>query len=229
MFERLRSDVIANKSASRLKVLNTTINADPRLDLTDCFARYISLHRYREPLILQTFLLGTAHILVYALVAVGVSNSLTNPLFLAGFAALLIWMSISDFNDFTLPDTAQALLAVHITAQLIFSGASLPEHLFSASAWASCVWLVGLLYQRLRGWFALGFGDVKLMANIGLLLGFEGTGRVLLLASVSAAISLGVVHWALDRRQEELLTRPIAFGPFLCLFTWATYLSGIGQ
>jgi leader peptidase (prepilin peptidase)/N-methyltransferase len=83
------------------------------------------------------------------------------------------------------------------------------------------LWLVRLLYRRLRGREGLGFGDVKLMAAGGAWVGVGGVGPVLLVAATATLAAVGMAH--LLGRGPGLTTR-IAFGPGLALGIFAVAL-----
>ncbi len=71
------------------------------------------------------------------------------------------------------------------------------------------IWLVRLVGQAALGKEAMGFGDVTLMAMIGVYLGWQSTLLVFFMAPLVAVV-VCVVQWALTRRRD------IAFGPYLC-------------
>lgn len=74
------------------------------------------------------------------------------------------------------------------------------------------LWLVAVTYQLIRKIEGMGLGDVKMLAMIGSVLGVSALFPVLMIASVSGAITGGIV--ALVTRRKDLQF-PIPFGIFL--------------
>lgn len=75
------------------------------------------------------------------------------------------------------------------------------------------LWGLAEVYGRLRNVDALGLGDVKLIACLGVFLGFQSTLLALLLGTVSGAI-FGIAYVIATRRDWRTTTLP--FGSFLC-------------
>jgi leader peptidase (prepilin peptidase)/N-methyltransferase len=86
-------------------------------------------------------------------------------------------------------------------------------HACAASALLSGgLWLMGFLYERLRGREALGLGDVKMTAFLGAFLGLE-TGLFALMAGSLLGSVLGLI-W-IKARGEDAATFELPFGSFL--------------
>jgi len=123
-------------------------------------------------------------------------NTLTLPLALLGLAGGgLSWLGGGEWTG-QLPSPLESLLG------LLAGGGSL---------WAFA-WLGWLLFKR----ESLGAGDVKLMAALGLLLGWKGS----LLAIFLAA--LGGAAWGIAQRRGRHAELP--FGPWLALGSWIAFL-----
>lgn len=78
-------------------------------------------------------------------------------------------------------------------------------------------------YRWLRGYDGLGFGDVKFVAAGTLWIGAEGIPGLLLIAVVSALVSLLILRaqgHELDGKQA------ISFGPHLAVGVWLTWVAG---
>lgn len=73
------------------------------------------------------------------------------------------------------------------------------------------LWLVSSLYELIRQRQGLGFGDVKLLAVVGALLGWRGAFFTIFLGSFLGCI-LGIGQLLFQRKG---LTQPIPFGPYL--------------
>jgi leader peptidase (prepilin peptidase) / N-methyltransferase len=87
------------------------------------------------------------------------------------------------------------------------------------------LWLIGFLFQRMSGREGLGFGDVKLVAVLGLLLGVRDVLTMLFLASVQGAV-IGILvnllggHRGAPASTDDDWTPPpkaVPFGPFIVL------------
>lgn len=107
-------------------------------------------------------------------------------------------------DEISLGGTALGLALSHWTV-------GLPGALLGAAAGAGGLFLVGWLYERLRGREGMGMGDVKLAAMLGAFLGLPGIALTVLAASFfGAAVGIALV---LSRRGTGATALP--FGSFL--------------
>lgn len=74
------------------------------------------------------------------------------------------------------------------------------------------LWLVGWIWEKLRGVEAMGFGDVKMMFAVGALLGWRLTLLSIFLGAFSGAI-IGIV--LLSQQKDKDMQMQIPFGIFL--------------
>ncbi|MCA1614436.1 MAG: prepilin peptidase [Acidobacteria bacterium] len=89
---------------------------------------------------------------------------------------------------------------------------SLAGALLGALAGGGTLWLLGWLWERLRGVEAMGLGDVKMMFMVGAYLGWPLTVLTLFLAVVSGSVAgIALMLWRRDRDMQMLLP----FGIFL--------------
>ncbi|MBC8259526.1 MAG: prepilin peptidase [SAR324 cluster bacterium] len=92
---------------------------------------------------------------------------------------------------------------------------------------AGLLYFIGFLYETFRHRQGLGEGDAAVLGLIGLWVGWQGLGAVLLLAALSGIIIGG---FSLLRKKPanqnipELLQTQIPFAPFLCLGGVTVYL-----
>ena len=145
------------------------------------------------------------------------------------FFFLLTGLIFSDFETLILPDefTFGGLLAGLAAATATPSADSLVRLLWpqlhprlvslAEAALASVIaggilWLVGVAYEKIRRREGLGFGDVKMVAMIGVFLGLQKTLLVVLLGCVSGTV-LGAFYILLARRNFS--TYHLPFGSFL--------------
>jgi leader peptidase (prepilin peptidase)/N-methyltransferase len=74
------------------------------------------------------------------------------------------------------------------------------------------LWLVGEIWQRLRGVEAMGFGDVKMLLGVGALLGWRLTLLTIFLGALTGSL-VGIYYIIKDR--ENGLQSKLPFGIFL--------------
>ena len=128
---------------------------------------------------------------------------------------LLIRIAVTDFITFTIPNRCSACLALLGIARLAADHTHFSEQFIGALIISLPFWALHAL-TRGRG---LGFGDVKLMAAAGFLLGAP---RVLL-ATVLGSVLGSVIHiWRMRGGAEARL----AFGPYLSLGIYLSALFG---
>lgn len=87
----------------------------------------------------------------------------------------------------------------------------------------AAVWLFRALYRWLRGHDGLGFGDVKFLAAGTLWVGSEGIPGLLLIAVVSALVSLLILR---AQGYELHGKQAISFGPHLAIGLWWVWVLG---
>ncbi len=129
----------------------------------------------------------------------------------------LIWVSVADLKDQTIPDTASFCLAGLGVIYGLWAGPlELPLTVASAIAVVSGLSLIGEIIWRRTEIDALGLGDVKLIGAGILVVGSEAAWLMVLLASVG-----GIVAALFAGRREE---RGIPFAPFLAYAIFVTFL-----
>ena len=100
---------------------------------------------------------------------------------------------------------------------------SLAGALFGAAIGGGSLWLMGWLWERLRGVEAMGLGDVKMMFMVGAYLGWPLTVVTIFLGVMSGAfIGVGLMLWRRERDMQMLLP----FGIFLGLGAILSLLAG---
>ena len=102
-------------------------------------------------------------------------------------------------------------------------GLSLTNALLGALVGGGSLWLVGWLWERVRGVEAMGLGDVKMMFMVGAYLGWPLTLVTLFLGVVAGALT-GVA--LMLRRGERDMQTMIPFGIFLGAGAFASLLAG---
>jgi leader peptidase (prepilin peptidase)/N-methyltransferase len=136
----------------------------------------------------------------------------------------LVALAAIDAVTFRLPDLLTLpLLGIGLLGAAFTDGDVPYWHLLSAAAGGLLLFGVGWLYKSMRGRHGLGLGDVKLFAAAGAWLGGEGLPSVLLVACLTAILTLAYV---LIRRGKLRAGTAIPFGPFLALGFWAIWIYG---
>jgi leader peptidase (prepilin peptidase)/N-methyltransferase len=95
--------------------------------------------------------------------------------------------------------------------------------LFGAAIGGGSLWLIGWLWERLRGVEAMGLGDVKMMFMVGAYLGWPLTITTLFLGVVGGSIiGVSLMLWRRERDMQMLLP----FGIFLGIGALSSLLVG---
>ncbi len=84
------------------------------------------------------------------------------------------------------------------------------------------IWLIIYLYKKIKNVEAMGLGDAKLMAAIGLLFGWESVFFILFLSSILGLIS---VTPSLLNKTKNIKTQ-IPFGPYIVISSLIYYFKG---
>lgn len=130
------------------------------------------------------------------------------------FSAAMVICTFTDIRWMMIPNA--------VTYPLIISGPiwayfhpilTLQSSILGIIIGGGLFYLVGVLYQLVRGRVGLGFGDVKLLAAIGGMLGVEALTPTILISCVGAFVAIAVLALMGRFRWHK----PIPYGPFLAL------------
>jgi leader peptidase (prepilin peptidase)/N-methyltransferase len=160
------------------------------------------------------------------------------PHFLAAiiFATLFLVLSLIDLETcllpdaLTLPGAAAAFACSLLLPPLWTLGIGWRSALLGGLSGGGGLWLLSVLYRRVRGVDGLGLGDAKLMLLVGALLGPAAV-AVTLFAGACLALPAGLLAMRQTNRDGSenrgvgLQTR-LPFGPFLCAGATAYLLFG---
>lgn len=130
--------------------------------------------------------------------------------------ALPLLMGVAAFDD--IPSLQHGVLAGWPVWAVSLTGA-----LVGALAGGGSLWLMGWIWERLRGVEAMGLGDVKMMFMVGAYLGWRLTIVTILLAVFSGAL-VGV--FLMIRRGQRDMQMLLPFGIFLGIGAIASLLAG---
>lgn len=136
-----------------------------------------------------------------------------------GLGCVLFYVALVDIEIMELPDGPMVFGALWFLLISLWMGelrARLLAGLLGALFLGGSVLLLALVMDRVLGRESLGGGDVKLLALLGLYLGWVGGLFLLMLACV-----LGLVFAALKGQREAF-----AFGPFIAVSAWPLALWG---
>lgn len=134
-----------------------------------------------------------------------------NAAFAYAFLMALLAVTLIDWRHRIIPDRISISFIFIGLAWSFFNPAlSLLSSSVGAAAGGGFLWIVGAVYQRLRGVEGMGGGDVKLMAMIGAWLGAALVLPVIVIASLCGSL----YGLALIRRGGDGGTA-VAFGSFL--------------
>ena len=130
----------------------------------------------------------------------------------SGFAAVLLALSLIDWDTTVLPDALTLpLLWAGLVAAAFGWTIALPAALWGAVAGYLSLWSVYWLFKLTTGKEGMGYGDFKLLAALGAWLGWQMIVPMLLLASVIGAM-VGIAMKIAATLREG---RYVPFGPFL--------------
>lgn len=135
----------------------------------------------------------------------------------------LVAMTMIDFDTYLLPDVLTLpLMWIGLVASLLPVFADVRSAVIGAAAGYAVLWCVYQLFKILTGKEGMGFGDFKLLAALGALLGWQQLPMIILLSSLLGAI-VGVTIIAITSRDKNI---PIPFGPYLAGAGWIAMLWG---
>ena len=140
----------------------------------------------------------------YVLIYVTVGHSIRTILF-CFLASALIVLSLIDWRTFEIPPGISIFIGILGIIQIMIDHKHWVDYI--AGFFSVSVFLL-VLFMLTRGQ-AMGFGDVKLMAATGLLLGW----KLNILAFVIGCIVGSVIHLLRMKLQGE--SHQLAFGPYL--------------
>ena len=141
----------------------------------------------------------------------------------ACFGWLLLALAAIDLRTFLLPDPLNAsVLLLGAVMVALYQSAAWPLHVAGALAGYGILWLMEVLYRRVRGIDGLGRGDAKLLGAIGMWVGIGGLAPVLLIASMSAILAI-LVQSAIKKVSVSGKSL-IAFGPWIAFGGYCVWL-----
>mgnify|MGYP000845748879 FL=1 len=155
---------------------------------------------------LATAILGILCLYVYGLTPTGIVYSIVT--------CVLIEIAVLDYKMMEISDVAVIIIALLGIGLMIWQS----DYIMSLIG-ALCVSIPFLVLALCK---AMGMGDVKLIAAVGVLLGYKGV----LVASFFGVVIGCFVAIAMKLKNKKGWKSEIAFGPYLCAGTYLSMLIG---
>jgi leader peptidase (prepilin peptidase)/N-methyltransferase len=164
--------------------------------------------------------------LTTALLSIIISVQL-GPSIQTGVALLFTWalicLTLIDFDTQLLPDSITLPLLWFALFVSLFNVFVTPETaLIGALVGYLTLWSVFWLFKLATGKEGMGYGDFKLLAAIGALLGWEMLPQVIMLSAFVGA-TVGLILIAVKGRDKNT---PIPFGPYLSVAAFIALIWG---
>ena len=167
----------------------------------------------REPISPRYMIVEITNAALWLLsLAVFGERSLPYAFLAAAALSTAICIFFIDLEHMLIFDRFQIILAVLGAAAAFFDPYEKPlAHLIGAVAAGGLFLLVALVGSKVTGMDVLGGGDVKLVAGIGLFLGWRRT----LVAVIAASLVASIVLLAVRKKNGDEKSTEYPFGPFL--------------
>jgi len=135
----------------------------------------------------------------------------------------LVALTFIDIDHMLLPDQITLpLVWLALIAAVLGYTVTPADAIIGAACGYLSLWSVFWLFKLLTGKEGMGYGDFKLLAVFGALLGWQSLLTIILLSSVVGAI-IGIALLTIQGKDKAT---PIPFGPYLAIAGWITILWG---
>lgn len=159
------------------------------------------------------------------------ANKISVALFI--FFLLITWvLSLIDFKTLTLPDP---LVFALLWVGLIFAtfkatilpntDITLTDSIYGAALGYLSLFIITFLFKKIRGQEAMGQGDFKLLAALGVFIGIKGVIFTIVVSSFIGVLTW-VVYSILNKINKKEQSNIIPFGPSLIFASWIFVLYG---
>ena len=139
------------------------------------------------------------------------------------FTWLLICLTFIDLDHYLLPDALNyILLWSGLLVYLVMNPEQLSDAVTGAMVGYLSLWSIYWAFKLLTGKEGMGYGDFKLLAALGVWLGWQMLPLVILLSSLVGAV-LGIAMIIFNGRDHQ---KPIPFGPYLAIAGWIALIWG---
>lgn len=158
------------------------------------------------------FLFSIVFLIIFNLLIYFNGISVTTVLYFITIFALSIAFSI-DFKYQLIPDEVDIVIGVCGLINLILNISNWWSYLIGALIGGAIFYSLNLIALIILKKEGMGFGDVKLMAALGLLFGIKNI-LVITLVSFFIGAIIGIIVMIIKRKEKE---EYIAFGPFIVI------------
>ena len=135
----------------------------------------------------------------------------------------LVALTFIDIDHMLLPDQLTLpLLWLALIASVVGYTKAPSDAIIGAACGYLSLWSVFWLFKLITGKEGMGYGDFKLLAVFGALLGWQSLLTIILLSSVVGAV-IGIALLSIQGKDKAT---PIPFGPYLAIAGWITMLWG---
>jgi len=127
---------------------------------------------------------------------------------------MLLVVAMMDYDRMIIAEPVLLIFTVICLVCLLFMRAPIVDHILGCAAGFGVYLVIYLSAKAIYKKEAFGFGDVELMASIGLILGLRGSIETLVLSfyiAVLGVILMKILGKAAGRKVET------PFGPYMCL------------
>ena len=135
----------------------------------------------------------------------------------AALAVTLLALSAIDLDQYRLPDWITGPLIISGLLMTYIRGSDFIASILGAVIGYFLIFLIERYWRFRYNRDGIGMGDAKLLAGLGAWLGLYNLPVVLLVASSSALILIGLRQIVIGTETDENI---LPFGPFLCLAGW---------
>ena len=136
---------------------------------------------------------------------------------------VLVALTFIDIDHMLLPDQLTLpLVWLALIAAVMGITISPTDAIIGAACGYLSLWSVFWLFKLITGKEGMGYGDFKLLAVFGALLGWQSLLTIILLSSVVGAV-IGIALLSIQGKDKAT---PIPFGPYLAIAGWVTLLWG---
>ncbi|TMP72985.1 A24 family peptidase [Pseudoalteromonas sp. S1608] len=137
---------------------------------------------------------------------------------------ILVALTFIDIDHMLLPDqlTLPLLWLALIASVMGYTIIAPSDAIIGAACGYLSLWSVFWLFKLITGKEGMGYGDFKLLAVFGALLGWQSLLTIILLSSVVGAV-IGIALLSIQGKDKAT---PIPFGPYLAIAGWITMLWG---
>ena len=136
---------------------------------------------------------------------------------------VLVALTFIDIGHMLLPDQLTLpLVWLALIAAVMGITISPADAIIGAACGYLSLWSVFWLFKLITGKEGMGYGDFKLLAVFGALLGWQALLTIILLSSVVGAV-IGITLLSIQGKDKAT---PIPFGPYLAIAGWVALLWG---